>query len=85
MSRILEPKQSDPWWVIVLKIIAYAIGLIIGGIGTMASGQLFGIINAPASGTHHSIEMRALINKTDGQKVCTWPAVSTNSVQTNLK
>lgn len=85
MRRILDPKQSDPWWVIVLKIIAYAIGLIIGGIGTMASAQLVGIMNEPASGKPHTIEMRAFRHKTDGQNVCTWPAVSTNSVQTNLK
>ncbi len=24
-------KTSDPWWVIVLKIIAYIIGLLLGG------------------------------------------------------
>lgn len=34
MSK-LELKQNDPWWVILLKVIAYAIGLIIGGIGTV--------------------------------------------------
>ena len=24
-------KTNDPWWVILLKVIAYAIGLILGG------------------------------------------------------
>ena len=64
MRRILDPKQSDPWWVIVLKIIAYAIGLIIGGIGTMASAQLVGIINEPTNGQTPAIEMRAFKHKT---------------------
>lgn len=27
-------KVNDPWWVIVLKVIAYTIGLILGGLVT---------------------------------------------------
>ena len=27
-------KISDPWWVIVLKVIAYVLGLILGGAAT---------------------------------------------------
>ena len=27
-------KSKDPWWVIVLKVIAYIIGLILGGVVT---------------------------------------------------
>ena len=27
-------KANDPWWVIVLKIVAYAIGLILAGAAT---------------------------------------------------
>lgn len=27
-------KTNDPWWVIVLKVIAYAIGLILAGAAT---------------------------------------------------
>ena len=27
-------KTTDPWWVIVLKVIAYAIGLILAGAAT---------------------------------------------------
>ena len=27
-------KVNDPWWVIVLKVIAYVIGLILGGVVT---------------------------------------------------
>lgn len=26
---------NDPWWVIVLKVVAYAIGLILAGMGTV--------------------------------------------------
>lgn len=36
--------ENEPWWVIVLKIVAYAIGLIIGGIGTTASAQMLHIL-----------------------------------------
>lgn len=27
-------KANDPWWVIVLKVIAYLIGLLLGGVVT---------------------------------------------------
>lgn len=27
-------KTSDPWWIIILKVIAYAIGLILAGAAT---------------------------------------------------
>ena len=27
-------KASDPWWVIVLKVVAYIIGLLLGGAAT---------------------------------------------------
>lgn len=27
---------SDPWWVIVLKVVAYLIGLILGGVATVS-------------------------------------------------
>lgn len=37
-------KTSDPWWVIVLKIIAYAIGLILGGAITTSCAHYTGII-----------------------------------------
>lgn len=36
--------ENEPWWVIVLKIVAYAIGLIIGGIGTTASAQMLHVL-----------------------------------------
>ena len=31
-------KTNDPWWVIVLKVIAYLIGLILAGAVLIASG-----------------------------------------------
>lgn len=37
-------KVSDPWWVIVLKIVAYAIGLILGGTLTVGCANAVGII-----------------------------------------
>lgn len=37
-------KTSDPWWVIVLKIIAYAIGLILGGAITTSCASVVGLI-----------------------------------------
>lgn len=33
-------KTNDPWWVIVLKIVAYAIGLILGGAVTTSCAHL---------------------------------------------
>lgn len=36
-------KTSDPWWVILLKVIAYAIGLILGGAITTSSAQALGL------------------------------------------
>lgn len=27
-------KTHDPWWIIVLKVIAYLIGLLLGGVAT---------------------------------------------------
>lgn len=35
--------DGDSWWVIVLKIIAYAIGLILGGLGTVSAGHAMGL------------------------------------------
>ena len=37
-------KASDPWWVIVLKIVAYAIGLILAGVATTSCSHLIGIV-----------------------------------------
>ena len=37
-------KTNDPWWVIVLKIVAYAIGLILAGAATTSCSHVIGII-----------------------------------------
>lgn len=37
-------KVSDPWWVIVLKVVAYAIGLILGGTLTVGCANAVGLI-----------------------------------------
>lgn len=44
MKVFAKSQEKDSWWVIVLKIIAYAIGLIIGGVGTAASAQMLGVM-----------------------------------------
>lgn len=37
-------KSTDPWWVILLKVIAYAIGLILGGAVTTSCANMVGIL-----------------------------------------
>lgn len=37
-------KASDPWWVLVLKVVAYAIGLILGGAVTVSCASAVGLI-----------------------------------------
>lgn len=32
-------KEASPWWVIVLKTLAYLIGLVLAGYGTSAAAQ----------------------------------------------
>lgn len=34
---------NDPWWLIVLKVIAYAIGLIVAGMGTVEAANITGL------------------------------------------
>lgn len=51
IERILEDpekaqasgvKTNDPWWVIVLKVLAYLIGLLLGGaVTTSCVGHIF--------------------------------------------
>lgn len=36
--------SKDPWWVIVLKVLAYLIGLLLAGIGTVDAATLVGIL-----------------------------------------
>ena len=33
-------KVNDPWWVIVLKVIAYVLGLLVAGVGTSSGSTM---------------------------------------------
>lgn len=47
MKNKLENESGDTaksWWVIALKVIAYALGLILAGVGTTASAQMIGML-----------------------------------------
>ena len=37
ISQVLADEKGSPWWVIALKVLAYAIGLILAGYGTTAA------------------------------------------------
>lgn len=39
INEILDslPKTGLPWWVVLLKVVAYAIGLVLAGYGTTAA------------------------------------------------
>ena len=37
-------KAGDPWWVIVLKVLAYLIGLLLAGLGTVDAATLMGVL-----------------------------------------
>lgn len=37
IKAVETANPSSPWWVILLKVIAYAIGLVLGGFATTAS------------------------------------------------
>ena len=37
-------KTNDPWWMIVLKILAYALGLLLGGAATSSCYAMSGLI-----------------------------------------
>ena len=34
-------KVNDPWWIVVLKVIAYIIGLLLGGVVTTSCASYF--------------------------------------------
>lgn len=36
--------SKDPWWVIALKVLAYLIGLLLAGIGTVDAATLMGVL-----------------------------------------
>lgn len=44
IRKASEKGDNSPWWVVVLKVLAYAIGLLLAGYGTTAAAQtLIGI------------------------------------------
>ena len=44
INAILASGTGSKWWVIVLKVLAYAIGLILAGFGTTAAAATLHII-----------------------------------------
>lgn len=41
VAKVSEDNPNTPWWVVVLKVIAYAIGIILAGYGTAAAATLY--------------------------------------------
>lgn len=41
VDKVAEDNPNTPWWVIALKVIAYAIGIILAGYGTAAAATLY--------------------------------------------
>lgn len=39
-ARLSGVKATDPWWVIVLKVIAYVIGLVLAGVATTSCAHV---------------------------------------------
>ena len=44
MSNEQQTNTPNPTWVIILKAVAYIIGLVLAGVGTTASAQMIGLI-----------------------------------------
>lgn len=41
VDQVSEENPGTPWWVIVLKVVAYAIGIILAGYGTATAATLY--------------------------------------------
>ena len=41
VDKVAKDNPNTPWWVVVLKVIAYAIGIILAGYGTAAAATLY--------------------------------------------
>ena len=39
INAAIDENSGSPWWVILLKVLAYAIGLLLAGYGTSAAAQ----------------------------------------------
>lgn len=44
ITDTISKEDKNPWWVVVLKVIAYAIGLILAGYGTTAAAMTLNTI-----------------------------------------
>lgn len=43
-ARSAKVKVNDPWWLIVVKVIAYICGLILAGAGTVSCSTMVGML-----------------------------------------
>ena len=43
-ARSAKVKVNDPWWLIVVKVIAYICGLILAGAGTVSCSTMVGLL-----------------------------------------
>lgn len=41
IDKVSDDNPDTPWWVIVLKVIAYAIGILLAGYGTASAALVF--------------------------------------------
>lgn len=41
VDKVSDENPDTPWWVVVLKVIAYAIGIILAGYGTASAATLY--------------------------------------------
>lgn len=41
VNQVAEENPGTPWWIIVLKVVAYAIGIILTGYGTASAATVF--------------------------------------------
>lgn len=41
VDQVAEENPGTPWWVIALKVIAYAIGIILAGYGTASAATMY--------------------------------------------
>lgn len=44
MKNNFSDEKNSPWWLIALKVVAYALGLILAGYGTTAAAQALSIL-----------------------------------------
>lgn len=41
VDQVAEENPGTPWWVIALKVVAYAIGIILAGYGTASAATVY--------------------------------------------